>query len=234
MLLTGATFLSKILGMLYVIPFNELVGDTGGTLFSYAYTPYNILISISTVGVPLAVSKFVSKYNSLGDYDTGMRMFRAGIMLMAVTGLLAFLALFFSAGILAEFMITSEDAGIISIADVTLVIRMVSFALLIIPIMSLVRGFFQGYQSMGPTAVSQVVEQIVRIVFILGAAFIVINVFGGSIPTAVSYATFSAFIGAMASSVVLWVYWKKRKPAIENQLLQQSYSHDIATRDLFI
>lgn len=87
MLLTAATFYRNF-GNDYVIPFHGLVGETGGTLFQFAYTPYNILISISTIGVPLAVSKFVSKYNALGDYETGMRMFKAGMMLMAVTGLL--------------------------------------------------------------------------------------------------------------------------------------------------
>ncbi|WP_010532334.1 putative polysaccharide biosynthesis protein [Lentibacillus jeotgali] len=233
MLLTGATFLSKFLGMVYVIPFNELVGETGGTLFSLAYTPYSILISISTIGVPLAVSKFVSKYNALNDYETGMRMFKAGIMLMAVTGFLAFLALFFSAELLAGYMITNEAEGDIAVADVAMVIRMVSFALLIIPAMSIVRGFFQGYQSMGPTAVSQVVEQIVRIGFILVSAFIVVKVVGGSIATAVGFATFAAFLGAMASAIVLFVYWRKRKKNIQKQVQQQSYTHDIPTKELF-
>src|SRR5690625_900152 len=87
MLLTGASFLSRFLGMIYVIPFNALVGSQGGALYFYAYNPYSILISISTVGVPLAVSKFVAKYNSLGDYETGMRMFRTGLMMMLLTGL---------------------------------------------------------------------------------------------------------------------------------------------------
>src|SRR5699024_1167405 len=162
MLLTAATFLSKFLGMIYVIPFNELVGETGGTLFNFAYTPYNILISISTVGVPLAVSKFVSKYNFLGDYETGLRMFKAGVTMMMVTGLLAFLALFFSAGFLGGKMITRSNASNMSVAHVTIVIRMVSVALLIMPANSTVRCFFQGYQSRGPTTISQVIEQIVR------------------------------------------------------------------------
>ncbi|WP_188634084.1 putative polysaccharide biosynthesis protein [Lentibacillus kapialis] len=233
MLLTGATFLSKFLGMIYVIPFNGLVGETGVTLFSLAYTPYSILISISTIGVPLAVSKFVSKYNALNDYETGMRMFKAGIMLMAITGFLAFLALFFSADLLAGYMITNEEKGEIAPTDVTMVIRMVSFALLIIPSMSIIRGFFQGYQSMGPTAVSQVVEQIIRIGFILLSAFIVIKVVGGSIVTAVGFATFAAFLGAFASLLVLLVYWRKRKRNIYKQLQQQTHTHDIPTKELF-
>src|SRR5690625_2213814 len=154
--------------------------------------------------------------------------------MMMVTGFLAFLALVFSAEFLAGKMITGDNADGITVADVTMVIRMVSFALLIIPAMSIVRGFFQGYQSMGPTAISQVIEQIVRIVFLLVAAFIVIKVYGGTIATAVGFATFAAFIGALASSVVLWMYWKKRKANITKNLEQQRYTHDISTKDLFI
>lgn len=231
MLLTGASFLSKFLGMIYVIPFHWLVGETGGTLYAYAYTPYSILISISTIGVPLAVSKFVSKYNSLGDYETGMRMFKAGIALMAVTGFLGFLVLFFGAELMASFIISNEDIGVIATADVTMVIRAVSFALLIIPAMSIVRGFFQGYESMAPTAVSQVVEQIARIIFLLSATFIVMTI-SDSIPTAVGFATFAAVIGALASCVVLLVFWRKRKPAIQKQIQQQRVTHDIPKKDL--
>ncbi len=234
MLLTAATFLSKFLGMIYVIPFNELVGERGGALFSFAYTPYNILLSVSTIGVPLAVSKFVSKYNSLGDYETGMRMFKLGMKMLLITGLAAFVLLFFSAEPLARLMLANEDSTGISIADVTMVIRMVSFALIVIPAMSIVRGFFQGYQSMGPTAISQVVEQIVRIVFLLAAAFAVMKVYQGGIATAVGFATFAAFVGALASCFVLFLYWKKRKANIIQQVEQQQITHDISKKDLLI
>src|SRR5690625_1395325 len=122
MLLTGASFLSKFLGMIYVIPFNALVGSQGGALYFYAYNPYSILISISTVGVPLAVSKFVAKYNSLGDYETGMRMFRTGLMMLLLTFLLAFLVLFFGAAFLATFIII-DDNLVNSVEVVTMVMR---------------------------------------------------------------------------------------------------------------
>src|SRR5699024_4428892 len=97
-------------GMIFVIPFKTLVGDAGGMLFNAAYTPYNIFLSISTIGVPLAVSKFVSKYNSLGDYRTGLRMFKAGLGLMLVMGLISFFVMFVSAGWLAEIFISSDNA----------------------------------------------------------------------------------------------------------------------------
>lgn len=236
MLLTAATFLSKFLGMIYVIPFNELVGETGGVLFSFAYIPYNILVSISTVGVPLAVSKFVSKYNSLEDYKTGLRMFKAGVLLLSITGFLAFLVLFIGAEFLAGLMLaldSSKETGNITVKDITMVLRMVSFALIIIPAMSIVRGFFQGYESMGPTAVSQVVEQIVRIAFLLSGAFIVMKVLNGSIALAVGLATFAAFVGGLASCVVLWIYWQKRKGNIMKKIDSQTVTHDIPSKELF-
>lgn len=232
MLLTAASFLSKFLGMIYVIPFEGLVGAEGAALYSYAYIPYNILIAISTVGVPLAVSKFVSKYNSLGDYETGRRMFRAGTWLMLGTGFTAFIFLFIFAPVLASWYIPEEAVGI-SMEDVTFVVRMVSFALIVIPAMSIIRGYFQGYQSMGPTAVSQVIEQIVRIVFLLVATYIVLNVFNGTTRTAVGFATFAAFVGGLASCVVLFIYWRKRKGYLNRQLKAQETHYDLPLKDLY-
>lgn len=231
MLLTGAAFLSKFLGMIYVIPFNELVGTKGGALYLYAYNPYTILISISTIGVPLATSKFISKYNSLGDYYTGMRMFKLGIILMSITGVISFLILFFSADWIAHSFVVDDEYGN-SVADVKMVIRMVSFALLIIPGMSIIRGFFQGNQSMGPTAVSQVIEQIVRIAFVLISAFIIIKIYDGTIATAVGFATFAAFVGALASLAVLIRYWVKRKDYIMTKVDAQIVKEEIPIRDL--
>lgn len=232
-LLTSATFISKFLGMMYTIPFENLVGATGGRLYGLAYGPYTIFISLSTVGIPAAVSKFVAKYNSLGDHQTGQRMYKLALRLMIFTGIIAFLTLFIGADLLARIYIPENAEGIM-VGDVASVIRMVSFALLIIPAMSITRGFFQGHQSMGPTAISQVVEQIVRIAFLLTSVYLVINVFGGTITTAVGFATFSAFIGAGASALVLFWYWKKRKRHLNVHLEQQSVrSTDISTRKLF-
>ncbi|KKE79970.1 polysaccharide biosynthesis protein [Oceanobacillus caeni] len=233
-ILTLASFLSKFLGMIYVIPFNALVGDTGGTLFSFAYTPYSIFISLSTVGIPVAVSKFVSKYNSLGDYETSYKMFKIASKIMAITGIVAFLVLFFSSEWLAHLMITSDDPVGITVEDVTFVTRMVSIALLIIPVMSISRGFFQGYETMMPTAVSQVIESIIRILFILVGSFVIIKVMGGSIVTAVGFSTFAAFIGALASCIVLYIYWKKTKPTINQQLEMQQKSYNVSTKELLV
>lgn len=229
-LLTAGTFLSKFLGMIYTVPFENMVGTEGTDLFSIAYVPYSILLSLSSMGVPVAVSKFVSKYNSLGDYETGRRMLKAGMTLMSITGVLAFLMLFFSAEQVAVWTIGEESERL---GQATMVIQMVSFALLVIPPMSITRGFFQGYESMAPTAVSQVVEQIVRIVFLLGSVFVIMQLMQGPMPRAVGFATFAAFIGGLASCLVLYLYWRKRKPYLDRQLEAQEYTSGLSNKEMF-
>lgn len=217
MVLTGANYISKFLGMFYLIPFHALVGSTGGALYSYAYNPYQIFISLSTLGIPLAMSKFVAKYNALEDYRTKEAMFRSGLIFMTITGIVSFIIMFFSAEWLAQIFLP-DDQYKNSVEDAAFVIKMVSFALLIIPPMSLVRGYFQGHGSMGPSAISIVCEQVVRIVFLLVGAYVVIQVLDGTIKLAVGLAAFAAFVGAVASSFVLGGFYKKRRPYIVRDL----------------
>lgn len=147
--LTAASLISKVLGFIYIIPFTALVGTQGYVLYKYAYGPYTILLSISTIGLPLAVSKFVSKYNELGNYRVGLTLLKYGMYLMIISGIISFTALYLSAPFLAGVLIDPKDQTGNSLEDVQLVIRLVSFALLIIPAMSIFRGYFQGSQSMG-------------------------------------------------------------------------------------
>jgi len=234
-ILTLGTIISKVLGLFYVIPFYAIVDDYGTALYSYSYIPYTIFISVATAGVPLAVSKFIAKYNALGEYAVGRKLFKSGVAVMLATGIISFLVMYFTAPGLAEVVMDSsgDQNEKISAADVATVIRAVSFALIVVPFMSLIRGFFQGHQSMGPSAVSQVVEQIVRIVFLLAGAFIVLNIMKGSMVTAVSVATFAAFIGALGSLAVLGWYWVKRKPHLDELLDEDKRTMDISLKDIY-
>ncbi|SFP53539.1 putative polysaccharide biosynthesis protein [Salibacterium halotolerans] len=234
MILSLAQFSSKFLGMIFVFPFAALVGQQGLALYQYGYQPYTILLSLATLGVPMAVSKFVSKYNALGDYRTGRRLFQSGLVIMSLTGLAAFLGLFFMAPVVAGWIIPSPDAaGGNDIEAVVFTIRMVSTALLLVPVMSIIRGYFQGFQSMGPTAVSQVVEQVVRITFILAMAFAVLHIFGGERGTAVGFATFGAFVGGLGSLLVLIMYWKKRHRHLEREVEQSTVDHNISLPSMY-
>lgn len=223
---------SKVLGLFYVIPFYEIVGYKGTTLYQYSYVPYTIFISIATAGVPLAVSKFIAKYNALEEYAVGRKLFKSGLLVMLSTGVVSFLVLYFLAPALGEMVIRDKDQ-VSSVEDVVTVIRAVSFALIVVPFMSLIRGFFQGHQSMGPSAVSQVVEQIVRIIFVLAGAYVVLHVLNGSLVTAVSVATFAAFIGALGSLFVLFWYWYKRKPYLDEILLKDKGTIEISLKQIY-
>lgn len=220
-LLTAATFTTQILGMLYLIPFYSIMGgEENLALYGYAYTPYTIMLSVAAAGVPGAVSKFVAKYNALGAYETSRKLYKSSLLVMMITGVLAFLALFFLAPYIAEAQSAAGGSGDHrwSAEDITSVIRVVSFAVIVVPFMATWRGIFQGHESFGPTSASSVVEQILRIAVLLTGAYIVINVLDGSIKTANQIAVFAAFVGAIGATITLAIFWRKRKPLMQQQI----------------
>lgn len=210
LLLSSASFISKILGFIYIVPFTLLVGDSGYALYKYAYGPYTIMLSLSTMGIPLAISKLTAKYKQLEREDIVRKIVKSGMAVMLVTGMTSFLLLYLLAPLLAGIVVDGDGNGN-SLGSVIFVIRVVCFALIIIPPMSLLRGFFQGNDSMGPSAISTVVEQLSRVLFILAGVVISLKLLHLSIKTAVGVAAFGAFIGGIAGLAVLLFYFWKRK-----------------------
>lgn len=231
-ILTVGTFVSKFIGLFYVIPFYQIVGDHGTQLYNYGYVPYTIFISIATAGVPLAVSKFISKYNAMEEYAVGRKLFKSGLVIMMITGFASFLIMYYASPLFAELSIGDKKQAY-SLSEVTTVMHAVSWALIVVPFMSLIRGFFQGHQSMGPSAVSQVVEQIVRIAFTILGAYVVLQVMHGGIVNAVSVSTFAAFIGAIGGLLVLFWYWFTRKKYLDELLLKDKGNVKISLPEIY-
>ncbi|QST02668.1 polysaccharide biosynthesis protein (plasmid) [Pontibacillus sp. ALD_SL1] len=212
-ILTASQYLSKLLGFLYIIPFIALIGTKGYILFEYAYKPYTIMLSMATLGVPLAISKFVSKYNELKEYKTAKRLFKMAVVFALLSGGVSCLALYSLAPSVAPLLIDEGSVTGNTKGDIIYVIRMISFALILVPLMAVIRGYFQGHGAMIPTAVSQTLEQLVRVTFILAATFFILETDGGELTKAVGMATFAATVGALAGLLVLLWYlkaWKKR------------------------
>ena len=235
-LLTAATFTTQILGMLYLIPFYSIMGgEENLALYGYAYTPYTIMLSVAAAGVPGAVSKFVAKYNALGAYETSQKLYKSSLLVMMATGVIAFIALYLMAPVIAEAQSAASGSGDHrwSTEDITSIIRVISFAVIVVPFMSTWRGIFQGHESFGPTSVSSVVEQIIRIAVLLSGAFIVINIMDGSIKTANEIAVFAAFIGAIGATVTLAIFWRKRKPFMEEQRLQDTSGISLSYKEMY-
>jgi len=154
---TFGIILSKILGMLYVIPFYSMIGDKGGALYGYAYSVYSIFLGISSAGIPLAISKIISEYNTLGYYNAKERAFRLGKKVLNLVGIVCFILLILFARVFATIIIKDVQGGN-TIEEVTFVIRMISTAVLVVPVLSIYRGYLQGHKFMTPTSVSQVLE----------------------------------------------------------------------------
>lgn len=201
--MTAGSILSRVLGAIYIIPWRIWFGDyflRGNALYGMGYNIYSFLLIIAIAGIPSAIAKQVAHYNALNEYGIGVKLYKRGLVLAAATGIICALILYFGAPLMAG-----------GHRLVIPVLHSLAWAILIIPTMSLTRGYFQGYQQMAPSAISQFVEQLARVAYMLLTAFLIMQVFHGSWVTAVSQSTFAAFIGSAAGILTLgWYYFKHR------------------------
>ncbi|WP_067926403.1 putative polysaccharide biosynthesis protein [Alicyclobacillus shizuokensis] len=204
MLLAGAAALSKLLGSVYTIVLQNIIGDRGMGLFQMAYPIYATLLAIATAGFPVAISKLVSERLAVGDADGARTVFRVAAAMLSAAGIVCFLILFFGARPLAAMTGDAEAAW---------AIRAIAPALLLVPMLSAWRGYFQGFQWMEPTAVSQVLEQLVRVVTIILLSVWLTNAGYGQ-PRAAAGAAFGAVTGALAAFLQLLYTWWRRHPQL--------------------
>lgn len=220
--LTFGNIFSRILGAIYVIPWAAWLGAdylNANTLYSAGYQPYALFLAIGTAGFPSAIAKQMAYYHSKKQYRFADQLFKASMIVMSLMGLVTATALFFVAPALAAATPTIDHAA------ATLVIRSLVPPLVILPVMSLLRGYFQGYNNMVPTAVSQILEQIARVFYMLAATYAVMKLFNGAATTAVIHSTFAAFIGAAVSLVYLIFVYLRRLPMIK-ALIETDQSRD--------
>ncbi|MEC0128887.1 putative polysaccharide biosynthesis protein, partial [Paenibacillus pabuli] len=149
-----AAIISKIIGAFQKIPLQNLGGDGVFGIYNTVYPFYMLIITIAAAGLPVAVSKFVAEQNALGRPEEGRRVIRLSSMLLGGIGLALALLMYIGAPLIGD---------LIGNGSVVPSIRAASMALLFVPVMTGLRGYFQGLQQMVPTAVSQVVEQLVRV-----------------------------------------------------------------------
>ncbi len=152
----------KLIGMFYKIPLVNIIGAQGNSDFSNAYNIYAVLLTISTAGLPVAVSKLVSEANALNRQNQVRSIFRTSMVLFLALGLLSFLLMYFRADWLAEMMHdTKAAAGIKALAP----------AVVCVGCLAAFRGYTQGHQDMVPTSVSQIIEAMCKLVVGLALAW---------------------------------------------------------------
>lgn len=156
----------KLLGAVFRLPLANMISATGMANYSPAYYIYSFFLILATAGIPVAISKMVSEARAVGNHYRAHRIFTLATMLMAGIGTVSFIILFFFAPTIAEAIHNPESA---------LAMRAISPSLIMVPIMAAYRGYFQGMQNMKPTAVSQVIEQLFRVVIGLLAAYLLFS-----------------------------------------------------------
>lgn len=201
LILTVAALIARFLGVFQRIPLVHLLHEEGMGSYSIAFNLYSILLVVATAGIPSALSKMVSEKYAIGRPAEAQRIYRAAIWFAIVAGVVMTALLYVFAPIYAEHI---SKGG----PDATLATRAIAPAMLFFPLIAIMRGYFQGRQNMMPNGISQVVEQIFRLVTSIGLAFILLNI---SLGWGVAGASFGGVMGGIAALAVMLYYALKLK-----------------------
>ncbi|MEZ7649921.1 oligosaccharide flippase family protein [Streptococcus sp. 27098_8_86] len=202
--LTASNFISRLLGAIYIIPWYIWMGSYAATangLFTMGYNIYAWFLLVSTAGIPVAVAKQVAKYNTMREEEHSFGLIRSFLGFMTGLGLVFALVLYVFAPWLADLSGVGKD--------LIPIMQSLAWAVLIFPSMSVIRGFFQGMNNLKPYAMSQIAEQVIRVIWMLLATFIIMKLGSGDYLAAVTQSTFAAFVGMVASFAVLLYFLYK-------------------------
>jgi len=191
-ILAAAGIITRIIGLFYRVPVTNIIGDEGNGYYAAAYQIYNIMLLISSYSLPLAISKIVSARYSREEYVNSRRAFHGGLIFAFISGSIVCLLVFFGAEFFAGTLMSEPMSAI--------ALRIFAPTLLIVAVMGVIRGYFQGMGTMIPTAVSQIIEQLVNaIVSILAASAFFI--YGKKVAALLKNESFAPAYGAAGSTL---------------------------------
>ncbi|HEK9979885.1 TPA: polysaccharide biosynthesis protein [Streptococcus equi subsp. zooepidemicus] len=199
---TAGNFISRLLGVLYIIPWYIWMGQyaiQANALFNMGYNVYAYFLLISTTGLNVAIAKQVAKYNSMGQQEHSYQLIRSTLKVMLVLGLVFSVLMYLGSPLFAR--LSGGDETLVPI------MHSLSLAVFVFPVMSVIRGIFQGYKEIKPYALSQIAEQLVRVIWMLLTTFFIMKMGSKDYISAVTQSTFAAFIGMIASMAVLFYYF---------------------------
>lgn len=200
-ILAIASIISRVIGLIYRIPLTNIIGKMGNDYYGTAYEIYNLLLIISSYSIPLAVSKVVAAKMANQEHSNAFRVLKGALAFAAVSGGLAGIIVYFGADFLTGELLKTPYAAI--------ALRVLAPTLFIVAIVGVLRGFFQGLGSMIPSAVSQIMEQIVNALVSVAAAYTLFS-FGGRIAAersdtaqvAAAYGAAGGTLGTTSGSVM--------------------------------
>lgn len=200
-ILAVGSIIVKLIGALYKIPLGNILSNESYTNFNTAYNVYNLFLTISTAGLPVALSKTISEADTLGRRSQIQRVFRVALATFAALGLLSFIAMSFFGAPLAVLM--GDDSAVYCIWAL-------SPSVLCVCIMSAFRGYYQGHSNMVPTAISQIIEATCKLVIGLALAFLILRTVAGVDTYKQRMAAAGAIFGVSVGSIIALVYMVTR------------------------
>ena len=202
LVLGAAGIIIKVLGAFFRIPLANIIGDTGMGYYQTAYPVYVLLLTLSTAGIPTAIARLVSERTAEENHREAFRIFQLSFRLLFVIGIVCCGVLFFGAPLIVKNYARPEAVY---------AMRAIAPALFFVPLMASFRGYFQGLQDMRPTAVSQVFEQLFRV--IIGLSFAVMLVPRG-LEFAAAGASFGATAGAVFGLLAIFIVYMRQRTGI--------------------
>ncbi|MGL4799610.1 MAG: oligosaccharide flippase family protein, partial [Cellulosilyticaceae bacterium] len=166
MILSMSIMITKIIGILYRLPVTNALGDVGNGIYSVAYQVYIIIITLTSIGLPSAISKLVSERRAVGDYKAAHGVYKIAMVYSVGLSLVLSIVLWFGAGGASLFFQMPEAKS---------AIRALVPAVVIVTIMAVMKGYFQGMQSMAPTAIAQIIEQLVHAIVSIVLAYVLLQ-----------------------------------------------------------
>lgn len=234
-ILATAGIITRLIGIAYRIPVNNILGDEGQGFYGCAYSIYNIALLLTSYSLPLAVSKLVSARVAKGEHKNAMRIFKSALLFALIVGTLVGVIVFVFSDFIA--------GNIMSLRLSAYALRVLAPGLLIVAVMGVVRGFFQGMGTMVPTAISQILEQIVNaIVSVIGASSLLQmgkkaleskNV--PSLPFAYGAAggTLGTVSGALFGLVFLLILFKLFYPRYKKRIVHDTKHKDETYKEIY-
>ncbi|HHU71793.1 MAG TPA: polysaccharide biosynthesis protein [Clostridiales bacterium] len=227
-ILAATSLIVRIIGLLYRIPMNRIIGHEGVGIYSYAFAIYDIALILSSYSLPLAVSRLVAARGAFKEHRNSYRIFLAAMIFAIAVGLAATLIVFFGADFFA--LVVSNNP------KVALPLKVLAPTILVFSIMGVFRGFFQGKNTMIPTAISQILEQIVNAIVSIGASYLLMKNYSASINVAAYGAaggTLGTFIGAFAGLLFLAFVFIIYKPHLNKQIRKDKSSNRESYKDIY-
>lgn len=209
-----AGILVKVMGVFFRLPLTNWIGSEGISYYSSVYPIYVFFLTLSTAGIPVAISKMVSERTVAKNYGGAHKVFHTSLWLMASFGFVSFLLVHFGAGFI-------EDA-VLKNPGTSLSLQAIAPSLFLVPVMAAYRGYFQGRQNMNPTALSQFFEQLFRVVIGLALAYYLIPT---GLEATNAGATFGCTAGAAAGLVVVVAIYIMNLPSIKMKI-RRNKSHE--------